>query len=110
MEKESLPPPPLFEQTGEVPPIPPRMLTPGDLPADADGKLVWWKPTWGEIARRLGWSWLFVGPAILLAVGGTGMCIWSWWWAWWWNWHWSVVLLAGVIGGVVGVVRAAIKS
>jgi hypothetical protein len=108
MPQESLPPPPIHEP--QIPPVPLRLMTPGDLPADADGKLPFWKPTWGEVARGLGWSWLFIGPAILLMLGGTWMCITSWWWAWWWRWEWGALLLAGVIGGVVGVIRQGIKG
>jgi hypothetical protein len=110
--EQSLPPPRIGGQ--EIPPVPyvpaiPAKMVPGDLPADADGKLPFWKPTWGEVAMKLGWRWLFVGPAILLTVGGTWMCIWSWWWSWWWRWEWAVLLLMGAVGGVVGVIRQAIK-
>lgn len=115
MERESLPPPPIFEVIPEVPPVPERggmMLTPGDIPADADGKISWWKPGWGEVAVRLGWRWLFVGPAILFLLGMVGLCVVRWWWIDWWLSLWKVwaMVLAGVVGGLVGVIRNGIKG
>src|SRR5688572_6282153 len=118
MEQESLPPPPLVEAMPDIPPPPPIpqrgevLASPGDLPADPDGKLPFWKPSWGEVAIGLGWRWLFVAPAILLMLGVMGLCVGQLmiFQIYWLPWEWMVLLLAGVIGGVVGVIRAAIRS
>jgi hypothetical protein len=118
MEQESLPPPPLVEGLPDIPPPPPIpergevLASPGDLAADPDGKLPFWKPGWGEIARRLGWSWLFVGPAVALIIGMMGLCVFRWWWfdLWFNFWEVWVLALVGVIGGLVGVIRHAIKG
>jgi len=57
-EENSLPPPP---------PIPQRLLiSPSDIPADADGSMRWWKPTWRDVAARLGWRWLYLVPLVLV--------------------------------------------
>src|SRR5687767_12663183 len=90
MERESLPPPALADKPPVAqaaivdepvqvpPPVPERgeaLATPGDLPADADGKLPFWRPSWGEVAVGLRWRWLFVGPAILVMLGVMGLCV-----------------------------------
>jgi len=102
---ESLPPPP---------PIPDRrlLLGPSDIPPDADGTLPWWKPTWGDVARRLGWAWLYLIPVVLLLLVLA--------WAlfahlWYLNvlfyggklWIW---LGAGAFGAVVQAMRQATKA
>ena len=61
MEEQSLPPPP---------PIPQQrlLLTPSDIPCDADGSLPWWKPKFADVARWLGWRWLYLIPLGLLLL------------------------------------------
>lgn len=47
IENKSLSPPPVSQ-----------LLSPADLPADADGKLPFWRPDFLHVARSLGWQWL----------------------------------------------------
>ena len=60
MQEQSLPPPPIAQR--------PLLLSVSDIPPDPDGSLPWWKPTWRDIALRLGWRWLYVIPLLLLLL------------------------------------------
>ena len=103
MENDSLSPPP---------PIPQRFLSPTDLPADADGSLPWWKPTWGDVARRLGWRWLYFIP-VLLVLMLVGWSLFSHAWFlnfWWWGGKLWIWLGAGAVGAVVEAMRQATKA
>lgn len=57
----------------EARPPPAMHATPGDLPARRDEPMVWWKPSWRDGARFVGYRWIFLTPALLLIaffVGG----------------------------------------
>jgi hypothetical protein len=41
-------------------------VTPSDIPADPDGSVQWWKPTWRDVARNLGWRWLYLVPLLMI--------------------------------------------
>jgi hypothetical protein len=70
-EENSLPPPPIPRQ---------RLLyAPSDIPADADGSLCWWKPTWSDVAKRLSWRWLYLIPFVLVLLL-VGWAFFSHWW------------------------------
>jgi len=104
MEPESLPPPPIPQQR--------LLLTPSDIPADPDGGLPWWKPTWVDVARRLGWRWLYMIPlALLLSVLVLAFFArWSYFSLLFYGgklWLW---LGAGAMGAVVQAVRQATSA
>src|SRR5690242_8613429 len=50
------------------PPSPLHLATPGDIPADADGTVPWWKPSWTQVTRHMGWRWIHVLPLALLLL------------------------------------------
>jgi hypothetical protein len=48
------------------------LLTPGDIAPDADGKVRWWRPGVGEIARHMGRGWWYLVPLLGLLVLSIG--------------------------------------
>ena len=105
MDEQSLPPPP---------PIPQRslLISVSDIPCDRDGSLPWWKPTWRDVARRLGWRWLYFIPLLLLLL----VLVWALFARYWFLnvlfyggklWIW---LGAGAMGAVVQAMRQATQA
>jgi hypothetical protein len=96
------------------PPIPPqRMLfSPSDIPADADGSMQWWKPTWRDVAMRLGWRWLYLVPLVLVLL----LVVWALFSRFWFvNLFWYggklwIWLGAGAVGAVVEAMRQATRA
>ncbi len=57
----------------EARPPPDMHATPSDLPARRDEDVTWWRPSWRDGARFVGYRWIFLAPALLLIaffVGG----------------------------------------
>ncbi|HEV8292004.1 MAG TPA: hypothetical protein VGP94_08765 [Tepidisphaeraceae bacterium] len=103
-DETSLPPPPIPQRR--------LLLAPGDIPADADGTLSWWKPHWGDVARRLGLRWLYVVPIMALLIAIAAMCVVHFWFlnlvfSTWKIW---LLLIAGGVAAIVDAMRQAIKS
>jgi len=104
MEQQSLPPP--------IPQQKRLLLSPSDIPTDADGSLPWWKPTWRDIARRLGLRWLFIVPLIAL----VGLAVWMslsrfyFWNLWIYGWKIWSLLIAAAIGAVAEAIRKATSA
>ncbi|HEV8604368.1 MAG TPA: hypothetical protein VGQ99_03320 [Tepidisphaeraceae bacterium] len=104
MTQESLPPP--------IPDQKRLLLSPSDIPADPDGSLPWWKPSWTDVAQRLGWRWLYLIPATLVLV----LAIWAIfsraWFIniWWWGGKLWIWIGAGAVGAVVEAMRQATKA
>ncbi len=101
--QNSLPPPP---------PLPHLLVTPSDIPADPDGSLPWWQPTWGDIARRLGWRWVYIVPLVLLLL----VIVWAMFSRYWFFnllWYGGKLWLwlgAVAVGAVVQAIRQATSS
>lgn len=34
--------------------------------AGSDADIRWWRPSWSDVARSLGWRWIFLTPAVVL--------------------------------------------
>lgn len=105
MQEQSLPPPPPIPQQ-------PLLLSVSDIPPDPDGSLPWWKPTWRDIAQRLGWRWLYLIPILLLLLVLTWALFARFWflnvlfyggklWLW---------LGAGAVGAVAHAMRQATQA
>src|SRR5947207_5124169 len=112
-EEGSLPPPPL--EPPPIPPIPGRgrmMVAPSDIPADADGSLPWWKPSWGDVARRLGMKWLYIVPLGMLLIVMVWMTLAHFWWLnfLFYSWKIWVFLFLGGVGGIAETIRQATKA
>src|SRR5688572_28297809 len=109
MDQQSLPPPSL-----EPPPIPEQrsLLSPTDIPADADGSLPWWRPTWGDVARRLGLSWLYIVPVTAMLIAIVVLCLTDFWFLnlVFSSWKIWVLLIAGVIAAIVETMRKGLRS
>src|SRR6185436_14573032 len=100
----SIPPPPIPQR--------PLLLSVSDIPPDPDGSLPWWKPTWRDVAWRMGWRWLYVIPILLLLL----VLIWALFARFWFInvvfyggklWLW---LGAGAVGAVVQAMRQATQA
>jgi hypothetical protein len=109
MQSDSLPPPPL-----EPPPIPQGRLlfSPTDIPADADGSLPWWRPTWGDVARRLGLRWLYIVPVAAVLIGVVVLCLLRFWF---FNlvlttWKLWVLLLVGGVAAIAEAIRQVTRA
>src|SRR5216110_2014461 len=105
MENESLPPPP---------PIPHRrmLFSPSDIAPDANGTLPWWKPTWGDVAGRMGLRWLYVAPITAIFVALVVLCFIHLWFLNLIFSTWKVWLLlgAGAIAAVAEAIRKATSA
>ena len=104
-EEQSLPPPL---------PIPQKrlLLSPTDILADPDGSLPWWKPTWGDVAQRLGWRWLYLIPLVMMVLLGVWMLLFHVWFVnmLWWSAKFWVWIVMGAVGAVVEAMRQATKA
>ena len=105
----------MFENHSLPPPIPEQkrlLLSPTDIPADADGSLPWWKPTWGDVARRLGWRWLYLIPLVMMVLLGVWMLLFHVWFVnmLWWSGKFWVWIVMGAVGAVVEAMRQATKA
>src|SRR3954465_12895437 len=105
MEGESLPPPPIPQPT-------PLLLSPADIPADTDGSLPWWTPSWGDIARRVGLRWLYIVPVLGVALGALWLCVMSSWALNLWIYGWKIwlLLIGAAVAAVVEGIRKATKA
>ncbi len=45
------------------------VTSPHGVDAQPDEDVPWWTPTWGDVARQLGWRWIYFIPAGFLLVG-----------------------------------------
>src|SRR5262245_39858938 len=59
--------------TSRQSPSQPRPLAmPGHIPRDADRAIVWWTPSWSDVARRMRWRWFYFTPLIgIIAMIGA---------------------------------------
>jgi len=61
----------------EARPPPAMHATPSDLPARRDEEVTWWRPSWRDGARFVGYRWIFLAPAlVLVALFVAGLFFW----------------------------------
>ena len=49
--------------------LPPEIqATPTDLPDRAEEGLTWWRPSWGDVLRSVGWRWILLAPVLLVLL------------------------------------------
>jgi hypothetical protein len=44
---------------------PPVLASPSEIPIDPDERINWWRPTWTDAARHVGYRWIFLAPVVL---------------------------------------------
>jgi len=105
MQQESLPPPPIPQQHKSL-------YSPSDIPADPDGSLPWWKPSWRDVAKRLGLKWLYIVPLTMLLIVMVWMTLAHFWWIniLVYSWKLWILLFLGGVGGIAETIRKATKA
>ena len=77
--------------------VPPdNVASPSQMRFD-DDNVPWWTPTWWDLARQVGWKWIFALPAILVLGLGIASI---------WNGNWLVPLY--MIGIKVVIISLAV--
>lgn len=59
------------EEEGTLPPE--IVASPVQVPRELDAEITWWRPSWRDAYRHVGWRWVFLLPAaglVLLALLG----------------------------------------
>lgn len=60
----------------DAPPLPPQVVaSPSDLPAGADDEPMWWRPSFADSMRYIGWRWLLVVPMLAVLVMAVAMLL-----------------------------------
>ena len=99
------PTPPRTHPIDVVPP--PTLASPADV-GDAGPDVPFWRPTWRDAARHLGWRWVLFLPAV--GVGGL-LASFPWWpRGAWWPVLGQLKLLLWAGGLAVVAAGAAVKS
>lgn len=69
MSPEPETPPPSHAAAPLHPSVPPSVVaTPHDVVPFAEGEIRWWRPSCGEVCRKVGWRWLLLTPALGLIL------------------------------------------
>jgi len=68
--------------------LPPEVrATPSDLPATAED-VPWWRPSWADAARQVGWRWVLLTPAAVMLLVLAA--------AWVYRGLWQLFVVAGI--------------
>lgn len=89
----------------------PSIATPSDLrPRDA-GEIRWYRPTFAEVARLLGWRWIYFLPALFLIVLLID-AVWQVWMLPFVLVWWKLILIAVVLptSHVINIARHILRS
>src|ERR1041384_5008551 len=69
---------PHFETSPKPDVLPPEVVaSPSALRAAPGEEMTWWRPTWSESLRHVGWRWILLVPVVLLAGGGIFLLLWA---------------------------------
>jgi len=56
---------------------PDAMASPAHVHAGPDPRITWWRPSWRDGWQQVGWRWVFLIPAVLLALMGLSTLRWA---------------------------------
>ena len=93
---------------GSPPDAPLVIRAPGDIPADPDGKLTWWRPGWRDVAAQIGWGWLGLAPLLLLLLLLLATVVFPQLFVMVWVWGFKVWLF--IVGLAITIAAQAIRT